>query len=97
MCYSKIDNMLDVMKKTLQWRHIAPTCPDTVPSTPCIDTDPFIMYNCPAVYFCGNCDEFATDLYNGKFFQTDFDCSIVYSSMFMVFVNMTILEMIMDH
>ncbi|KAJ0178358.1 hypothetical protein K1T71_006181 [Dendrolimus kikuchii] len=66
MCYSKIDNTLDVMKKTLQWRHIAPTCPDTVPSTPCVDTDPFIIYNCPAVYFCGNCDEFATDLYNGK-------------------------------
>ncbi|XP_026731631.1 DNA polymerase delta small subunit [Trichoplusia ni] len=65
MRYSKIDNSLDVMKKTLKWRNIAPTCPDTIPCTPCIDTDPFIMYNCPAIYFSGNCTEFATEIYEG--------------------------------
>lgn len=64
--YSNIDNILDVMKKTLEWRHMAPTCPDTVPSTPCVDTDPFIIYNCPAIYFCGNCEKFATDLFEGS-------------------------------
>ncbi|CAG5025594.1 unnamed protein product [Parnassius apollo] len=66
MKYSKLDNHLEIMKKTLQWRHIAPTCPDTVPCTPCTETDPFTMYNCPAVYFSGNCKEFATDLYKGE-------------------------------
>lgn len=65
MRYSKIDNSLDVMKKSLEWRNIAPTCPDTIPCTPCIDTDPFIMYNCPAIYFSGNCTEFATEIYEG--------------------------------
>lgn len=65
MRYSKIENSLDVMKKTLQWRNIAPTCPDTIPCTPCIDTDPFIMYNCPAIYFSGNCTEFATEIFEG--------------------------------
>lgn len=69
MRYSKIPNSLEAMKKTLDWRHLAPTCPDTVPSTPCIDTDPFIIYNCPAVYFSGNCDEFATDIYTGIYFE----------------------------
>lgn len=68
MQYSKLERHIDVMKKTLQWRHIAPTCPDSVPSTPCLDSDPFTMYNCPAVYFSGNCNEFATDLYKGMFF-----------------------------
>ncbi|XP_063828121.1 DNA polymerase delta subunit 2 [Ostrinia nubilalis] len=66
MRYSKLETSLDAMKKTLEWRHLAPTCPDTVPSTPCIDTDPFIIYNCPAVYFSGNCTEFATDTYKGE-------------------------------
>ncbi|XP_041987534.1 DNA polymerase delta subunit 2 [Aricia agestis] len=70
MRYSKLDNHLDVMKKTLQWRHIAPTCPDTVSSTPCLDTDPFTIYNCPAIYFCGNCKEFATDTFKGEDGQT---------------------------
>ncbi|KAG7296172.1 hypothetical protein JYU34_021273 [Plutella xylostella] len=63
--YSKIDNYLDAMRMTLQWRHLAPTCPDTVPCTPCTDTDPFTIYKCPAVYFCGNTEEFATSMYEG--------------------------------
>ncbi|XP_073947271.1 DNA polymerase delta subunit 2 [Choristoneura fumiferana] len=65
MRYSKLDDPLEVMTKTLQWRHMAPTCPDTVPCTPCTDTDPFTIYNCPTLYFSGNCEEFATDLYEG--------------------------------
>lgn len=66
MRYSQLDKHLDVMKKTLQWRHVAPTCPDTVPCTPCLDTDPFTIYNCPAVYFTGNCAEFSTELFTGE-------------------------------
>lgn len=65
MKFSKLDDQLDIMQKTLQWRHLSPTCPDTVPCTPSVDTDPFTIYNCPAVYFSGNCKEFATDLYKG--------------------------------
>ncbi|VVC90889.1 unnamed protein product [Leptidea sinapis] len=65
MRYSKLEDCLEIMKKTLLWRHIAPTCPDTVPCAPCLDTDPFTMYNCPAIYFSGNGKEFATDLFIG--------------------------------
>ncbi|XP_068618471.1 DNA polymerase delta subunit 2 isoform X2 [Battus philenor] len=66
MKYSKLDNQLEIMKRTLQWRHIAPTCPDTVSCTPCVDSDPFTISNCPAVYFSGNCSEFATELFKGE-------------------------------
>ncbi|XP_060802500.1 DNA polymerase delta subunit 2 [Amyelois transitella] len=66
MRYSKIDNTLDIMRNTLEWRHMAPTCPDTVPCTPCVDTDPFVIESCPAIYFSGNSDEFATDIYEGN-------------------------------
>lgn len=68
MQYSNIDTPIEVMKKTLQWRHLAPTCPDSVPCTPCLETDPFTMFTCPAIYFCGNCDEYATDMYKGMLY-----------------------------
>lgn len=70
MRYSKLDTTLEVMKKTLLWRNMAPTCPDTIPCTPCTETDPFIIYNCPAIYYCGNSAEFATDLYEGTMIYT---------------------------
>lgn len=60
---------MDVLKKTLEWRHLGPTLPDTVPCTPCIDTDPFTIYNCPAIYFSGNSEQFATELYKGMLFS----------------------------
>ncbi|XP_053606441.1 DNA polymerase delta subunit 2 [Plodia interpunctella] len=67
--YSKMDDNLEVMRKMLDWRHIAPTCPDTVPCTPCIDSDPFVIQNCPAIYFSGNSEVFATDMYEGNIGQ----------------------------
>ncbi|XP_059053766.1 DNA polymerase delta subunit 2 [Achroia grisella] len=66
MKYSNLNNRLEIMKNTLKWRHMAPTCPDTVPCTPCVVTDPFIIQNCPAIYFSGNSEEFATDVYKGE-------------------------------
>lgn len=65
MRYSNLKSHKEVMKKTLEWRHLAPTCPDTVPCTPCVDVDPFVIYNCPAIYFCGDADLFATEMYEG--------------------------------
>ncbi|KAG6442231.1 DNA polymerase delta subunit 2 [Manduca sexta] len=65
MRYSKLNNSINVLKKTLEWRQLAPTCPDTVPCIPCVDNDPFTIYKCPAVYFSGNADKFATEMYEG--------------------------------
>ncbi|GFY38376.1 DNA polymerase delta subunit 2 [Trichonephila inaurata madagascariensis] len=52
--YSKISDPLDIMQKTLDWAHMAPTAPDSLNSYPFPDDDPFIMSEYPHVYFCGN-------------------------------------------
>jgi len=55
---STLDNPLSVLRKTLSWRHLAPTAPDTLGCYPFLDKDPFIMETVPDVYFAGNCDRF---------------------------------------
>lgn len=49
-------------RRTLEWRHIAPTAPDTLWIYPYPDTDPFIIEHRPSVYFIGNQPEFETAL-----------------------------------
>ncbi|KAM7342481.1 DNA polymerase delta subunit 2 [Cochliomyia hominivorax] len=61
-----IEKPLEGLRFTLKWGHIAPTAPDTLACYPYIDSDPFIMRECPHIYFAGNCNEFATDLYEGS-------------------------------
>ncbi len=56
---------MDIMKKTLAWRHIAPTAPDTLACFPFAAEDPFILESSPHVYFCGNQDKFETCLAEG--------------------------------
>lgn len=47
---------LDILKKTLEWGHVCPTAPDTMPSYPFADRDPYILTeeNMPNVLFSGN-------------------------------------------
>lgn len=54
---------LDALKSSLIWGHMAPTCPDTLPSYPFTDSDPFVMNQYPHIYFAGNCPTFETDLF----------------------------------
>lgn len=68
--FSNVECPLDVMEKTLQWRHIAPTCPDTLSCYPFSDQDPFILDSCPHVYFVGNQKKFATKTVKGHHGQT---------------------------
>lgn len=68
--YSKLTCPLEIMEKTLQWRHLAPTCPDTLSCYPFTDQDPFILDSCPHVYFVGNQKKFATKLYKSERGQT---------------------------
>ncbi|XP_076657741.1 DNA polymerase delta subunit 2 isoform X2 [Halictus rubicundus] len=53
------------LEYTLNWRHYAPTAPDTVPAYPYPNIDPFVMTECPDIYFAGNMDKFDTKLLTG--------------------------------
>lgn len=63
--YSNIEDPLESLRSTLIWGQIAPTSPDTLPCFPYLDEEPFIIKECPEVYFSGNCSEYKTDLHLG--------------------------------
>lgn len=54
------------LERTLDWQHYAPTGPDTTPTYPCDEIDPFLMTECPDIYFAGNMDKYDTKLFTGK-------------------------------
>ncbi|BEJ16257.1 hypothetical protein CspHIS471_0508620 [Cutaneotrichosporon sp. HIS471] len=53
---------LRMARRTLEWRHLAPTAPDTLSVYPYPDTDPFIIHHRPDIYVVGNQPEFETEL-----------------------------------
>lgn len=53
---------LDAMQMTLELRHLCPTAPDTLRAYPQADTDPFVLEECPHIYFSGNQEEFGERL-----------------------------------
>jgi len=53
---------LETMESVLKFHHIAPTGPDSLPTFPFIETDPFVIEKTPHVFFAGNCDEFETKM-----------------------------------
>jgi DNA polymerase delta subunit 2 len=61
---------IDALHQTLKYGHLAPTGPDSLPSFPSSESDPFVLSSRPDVYFVGNCDKFETRLVN-------FDCEEV--------------------
>ncbi|GJJ12480.1 hypothetical protein Clacol_006722 [Clathrus columnatus] len=66
--YKYIDSIdrLTLAVKTLEWRHIAPTAPDTLWCYPYVTEDPFILDITPSVYIIGNQPAFATTLAESK-------------------------------
>jgi len=55
---SSFDDEMQAMRKTLEWRHVAPTAPDTLGCYPFLDNDPFVLETRPDLYFAGNCGKF---------------------------------------
>jgi len=55
---SGLDSAVDVMRALLSWRHLAPTCPDTLACFPYREEDPFILDKLPHVLFAANQDKF---------------------------------------
>lgn len=63
--YSSLDSHLDILEDTLRLRHLAPTAPDTLGCYPFYLKDPFILEECPHVYFSGNAPSFQSKLIKG--------------------------------
>ena len=52
---------LQALRQTLEWSHMCPTGPDSVPTAPHPDnTDPMVLTQWPRLYFMGNARRFAT-------------------------------------
>ncbi|XP_022744140.1 DNA polymerase delta small subunit-like isoform X3 [Durio zibethinus] len=63
--YSEAEDKLDFLERTLKWRHLAPTAPNTLGCYPFTDRDPFLIDSCPHVYFVGNQEKYETRLLKG--------------------------------
>ncbi|UPR01587.1 small subunit of DNA polymerase delta [Chloropicon primus] len=66
MKYVAHEDRLGAMAATLEWCHSAPTAPDTLPCFPFVDQDPFVLKDCPHVYFAGNQPSLETGIAEGK-------------------------------
>ncbi|ESW34328.1 hypothetical protein PHAVU_001G143200 [Phaseolus vulgaris] len=64
--YSDAKDKLEFMERTLRWRHLAPTAPNTLGCFPYTERDPFFIESCPHVYFVGNQDKFETRIVKGS-------------------------------
>jgi DNA polymerase delta subunit 2 len=51
---------LDALARTLEWSHLCPTGPDSVPTVP--ERDPMVLTARPTIYFMGNATQFATTM-----------------------------------
>ncbi|XP_074307014.1 DNA polymerase delta small subunit [Silene latifolia] len=63
--YSDAKDNLEFIERTLRWRHLAPTTPNTLGCYPYTDKDPFLLESCPHVYFVGNQATFENRLIEG--------------------------------
>ncbi|XP_021282299.1 DNA polymerase delta small subunit isoform X1 [Herrania umbratica] len=64
--YSEAKDKIDFLERTLRWRHLAPTAPNTLGCYPFTDRDPFLIDSCPHVYFVGNQEKYETRLLKGS-------------------------------
>ncbi|XP_053574114.1 DNA polymerase delta subunit 2 [Bombina bombina] len=64
--YSSMQDYLEILEWTLQVGHLCPTAPDTLGCYPFHKSDPFIMQNCPHVYFCGSTPAFSCKEVKGE-------------------------------
>ncbi|KAJ2178237.1 DNA polymerase delta small subunit Cdc1 [Coemansia sp. RSA 551] len=54
LCRYSNETPCQLAAQSLQWRHVAPTAPDTLWCYPFTEHDPFVVRTTPHVYFAGN-------------------------------------------
>ncbi|KAK4155453.1 DNA polymerase alpha/epsilon subunit B-domain-containing protein [Chaetomidium leptoderma] len=64
--YVDSEDKLGMMEAMCRWRCSAPTAPDTLWSYPFQDDEPFVMKECPHLYFVGSQTEFGTKIIEGS-------------------------------
>jgi DNA polymerase delta subunit 2 len=65
---------LEALRQTLDWSHMCPTGPDSVPTVPHVDSDPMVLDQTPHVYFSGNASKFHTELIESEKCKTRLVC-----------------------
>ncbi|AEO63352.1 82af3b49-ba80-45ad-b05f-0a3b9bafa2c1 [Thermothielavioides terrestris] len=63
--YIDSDDRLGMMEAMCRWRCCAPTAPDTLWAYPFQEDEPFVMRECPHLYFVGCQPEFGTKVIEG--------------------------------
>eukprot|EP01134_Creolimax_fragrantissima_P004579 CFRG4579T1 len=63
--YCDIEDRLEIMENMLNWRHLAPTAPDTLPVYPFHNDDVFVLDKTPHVYLAGNQPDFEERVVKG--------------------------------
>lgn len=56
---------VELLESSLKWRHLVPTAPDSLPSYPYSDDDPFVIAEAPHVLFAANQPKFETKMVDG--------------------------------
>ena len=51
---------VEALERTLEWSHVCPNGPDSVPTVPHLDQDPMVLDQTPHLYVCGNSNKFET-------------------------------------
>ncbi|KAL1494529.1 hypothetical protein ABEB36_010113 [Hypothenemus hampei] len=64
--YTEKTDCLTAMENCLVWNHLAPSAPDTLGCFPYYNDDPFIIRDCPHVFFTGNQEQFESKIVTGK-------------------------------
>ncbi|PHH53661.1 DNA polymerase delta subunit 2 [Ceratocystis fimbriata CBS 114723] len=64
--YVGSDDRLGMMEAMCRWRCIAPTAPDTLYSYPFQDNDPFVIKDCPHLFFVGCQPSLSTRVIEGS-------------------------------
>ncbi|KAL7540305.1 hypothetical protein ACHAXR_010020 [Thalassiosira sp. AJA248-18] len=67
---------IDALNQTLKYGHMTPTGPDSLPTFPSSESDPFVLKYRPSVYFVGNCDKFETRLADADGQEIEEDASV---------------------
>ena len=76
---------LEALEQTLMCNHLAPTAPDSLRCFPFYDKDPFVIDECPHIYFTGNSPKFETKMFfdNGNRNNESVKCRLVCVPSFM--------------